>query len=805
MTGAARTMPDRLAELLNQHTEHPNYPAWLRWVVRFADLATSRPLFDLFLDAIRTGVYAGYEKQMWLEVYNLPETQPGRAAEILHAYLVDRPGAWDLDDQGKVLALQSREHSAAHLTRRAAEGAPQEFCDALLPYMLQVMESTAYEREREGPRPDMQFSFRYPGTESDSDLDDALFAGMTSAIRSSVAADPGAMRPTLELLARDPHESAQWLLYQGLLAGGAAYAEWAADLLLEGRHRLLCGYGSNGVWVTREVLQTITLLISDKQLRRLEEVVRDLRFPWEGRPAGWYAFTLLSGMNEDRLSETGRRRLGELRRTFGIDQPPEPEGVGGGFMAPPIPREAAQYMSDDNWLQAMARHSGERENFQDFIGGAREQSQVLREQVIADPARFASLALRMTAAINPAYGDAIFMGLGDAEPVANEDLIFEAVRHIAAFEHSDNDHWLGYSLRRYFKTVPLDLVELIRDRALASSDPSDDGRRTWSERGRERPSRDLYSSGINTARGCLAQSLGDLLIYEVDGARTSLVAPVLGRLAEDHAMPVRVCVAHTIGAALRFARPGATAAFWRLIEADELLLATNPVLQLIIYLGNHEPTDVLSVLDRMLASSESDVRIAGGQLAAFAALEWGIGDRLEGILAGTDSAARQGAARVCANHLPQTSNAAVASATLVTLVDDSDDDVRKAAAEVAGALRTHALRPFATVIKALLASDAFGDALPQFLITLERASDRVNDLALLCAQRFVEVFRADAGHIRTHAAGEAREIAELIIRGLAQSHSRNERDALLDVLDELLLIGAYGVDEVVGESERQQR
>lgn len=160
---------------------------------------------------------------------------------------------------------------------------------------------------------------------------------------------------------------------------------------------------------------------------------------------------------------------------------------------------------------------------------------------------------------------------------------------------------------------------------------------------------------------------------------------------------------------------------------------------------------------------------------------------------------------MCANHLPQTSNAAVASATLVTLVDDSDDDVRKAAAEVAGALRTHALRPFATVIKALLASDAFGDALPQFLITLERASDRVNDLALLCAQRFVEVFRADAGDIRTHAVGEAREIAELIIRGLAQSHSRNERDALLDVLDELLLIGAYGVDEVVGESERQQR
>jgi hypothetical protein len=34
------------------------------------------------------------------------------------------------------------------------------------------------------------------------------------------------------------------------------------------------------------------------------------------------------------------------------------------------------------------------------------------------------------------------------------------------------------------------------------------------------------------------------------------------------------------------------------------------------------------------------------------------------------------------------------------------------------------------VVKALLASEAFGDALPQLLITLERAPDRVNDLAL---------------------------------------------------------------------------
>ena len=45
---------------------------------------------------------------------------------------------------------------------------------------------------------------------------------------------------------------------------------------------------------------------------------------------------------------------------------------------------------------------------------------------------------------------------------------------------------------------------------------------------------------------------------------------------------------------------------------------------------------------------------------------------------------------------------------------------------------------------------------------------------------------------------------KLVIRGLAQTRTRHDRAALLDTLDELLLIGAYGIDDVIGESERRQ-
>lgn len=128
--------------------------------------------------------------------------------------------------------------------------------------------------------------------------------------------------------------------------------------------------------------------------------------------------------------------------------------------------------------------------------------------------------------------------------------------------------------------------------------------------------------------------------------------------------------------------------------------------------------------------------------------------------------------------------------------------MRKEAGKVAGALRDHALRPFAGAIKALVASPVFGDAVSQLLISLEHAPDRVDDLALLCANRFVETLGTEAADIRMGAAADAREVGQLVIRGLAQSRTARERAALLDVLDRLLLLGAYGIDEVVTESER---
>jgi hypothetical protein len=85
---------------------------------------------------------------------------------------------------------------------------------------------------------------------------------------------------------------------------------------------------------------------------------------------------------------------------------------------------------------------------------------------------------------------------------------------------------------------------------------------------------------------------------------------------------------------------------------------------------------------------------------------------------------------------------------------------------------------------------------------VEQAPDRVDDIALLCAQRFVEVHGAEAGNIQTKGAARAREIGQLVIRGLAQTRTKEDRSALLDILDNLLIHGTYGLEDAITASER---
>ena len=805
----AKQRTDRLAELIGPYAGVAEaYPGWLAWVSRFADVHTSRALFDLMLAAIRRGDYNNREGALWQAVFELGRHQPTWAVELLAAWLVDRPSAFDLDDSGRLPELYQSEHNLVDLVPRAAEGAPARFVELIVPYLRRVMALTETD-PAQLPVRDSHFSYRQPDTgpiPATPELGEALLKGAVTALRKLVVADLSAAQPVLEDLARDPHDAAQWLLYEAISVDGERYAAWAVDLLLEGGHRFLSGYMADSFWSARQLIREIGPHVSDERFSSLEIAILAFRPSWEvAQAAGWASFTLLSAMPDTRLSPEARRRLGELQRRFNMEEPSRPTGVTGGVIGPPVPAAAFAHMTNDQWLSAMRTHGSDVINFATFTGGAHELANVVRAETVKDPARFARLAFQLTPAFHPSYANAVLEGLGQTEASVESTLVFELVRYIAAFTSTENDKALSLSLRRHLDSdMPDDIIEIVLNRALHAADPVEE---LWSKvapgsGGKTFFSGDIYRNGINSARGQAAITLGDLVVYDGDGHRTRLVADSLGQLAEDPSVAVRSCVAHLLAAALRHACEEAVAAFGLLIAADDRLLATRPVIDLMIYIGMGKPEVIEPAIHRMLDSSFDDVREAGGLLAAYAGLQFGLGDLLQAVRDSDDAAMRKGAAEFCARNLTQTADAGAASAALRQFFVDEDAEVRDAAAQVAAALRNQALRPYSDLLGALIASSAFADALPQLLITLRAAPDRIDDLFLQCTQRYVEVFAGEAGNISTSAAGEAQGITQLTLRAYAQASDLEVRRPILDLIDRLLLIDAVGAQDAVDRAER---
>jgi hypothetical protein len=791
------------AALLTARREAPDYPMWLGWVTQRADLHQNRALFDLMLDAVRSGDIDPGNHDLWLSAHDLATHEPLWAIELLSAALIESPSSLATGADGKVTILGMNEHGATELIESSCKSVPRAFAEAVVPYLLVVMQATHHEGHLDSLLRDRHFSLR-PRSESTMDhIDDSLYNSAADALSSWAANDPESVEPLLRVLAADQHKAAQALLLRALIAAATHFNEWAAQLMLEGGNRLESGYLSDSNWLSRELVEAIAPLVSDEVHDQLEDELRDLRNPYEQfRSFGFTAFKFLSALDQDRLSPMGTRRLAEYRRKFGVKAPPPSTGITSFTVGSPINAAATGKMTNKQWLRAMAKYDHDDRDWTSSSGGARELSQMLHSRTAEDPQRFAGLAMQMTATMNESYPSAILWGFGEAAiPPHAQPAVFDAIRHIMSLGLTSCDRWLGWSVRRIRDATPLDVVGMIRDRALHAPDPEDDSP-VFTRQGDDRPGRDLRQNGINTARGSLAEELGDLLVADADGERTALVSPYLVELASDPVLSVRSCVAHTVAACLRHARPTAYEAFERLIAAGDLLLASDLLDDLMFYIGNVDPDRIDPVIERMLDSADSEVRQAGGRMAAFAALQWERPHFMERVLA-ADTDVRTGAALVCSARVDRAANSELVVAALRQLMRDDEVEVRQAVGRLAGYLRRHNLRPFADFLADLIASPSYVHATPQLLIALQEAPDKVDDLVDLAAHRFLDIYGSDVADIRTGAAGDAHHISDLVVRGLAQTRDKKRISALLDLLDRLVELGVYGVAQAIDDAERR--
>jgi hypothetical protein len=201
-------------------------------------------------------------------------------------------------------------------------------------------------------------------------------------------------------------------------------------------------------------------------------------------------------------------------------------------------------------------------------------------------------------------------------------------------------------------------------------------------------------------------------------------------------------------------------------------------------------------------SPADEVQLAGGRAAGYAGLELGLPALLDAALQASEPKVREGAATICAHRLPITAESKRAASALTALFADDDEEVRGEAAQVAAALRDRALEPHIETLQALIASPAFEPANTQLLITLGHATERVDELILVVARRFIARYKGQMASIATHASADSREVGALLLRAYAQAESARARSDVLDLIDDLLMEAAYEFAKTVGEAER---
>ena len=278
------------------------------------------------------------------------------------------------------------------------------------------------------------------------------------------------------------------------------------------------------------------------------------------------------------MSERGLRRFQELQRKFQNPGLLEPRGVGGGWVASPIPESSASKMSDDEWLGAIKHYSSNSPSSEPakfLVGGAHELSQLLEAQTNEDPSRFSKLVHRIPDNSNPSYFHAILSGLDGAD--IDMEAVVQACLRCHQIPGCPLGRWVTRPLVHFSGSqLPEEALQMVAWYATEHPNPDPEmvsSETTYYQGGRKYKRYDPIMVGINSVRGSAAGTIARLLFQ--DEHYLSFFEPYLKLMVRDPSDATRACVAEALLGVLRHNRNLAVELFLELCDADERLLATR--------------------------------------------------------------------------------------------------------------------------------------------------------------------------------------------------------------------------------------
>jgi hypothetical protein len=806
-----RQSPDRVAAMLEPYTDRGG--EWmnrLRFVVEWADHANSRPFFELLLRLVDNGTLdtargpIAVNSTFWSMFHDLESTRPEWLPELIAHWLRRRLSLVRVQNKGADWnILFDHDSFAAKAFQTAGVKGAASFVRDVLPIILEIADAAVYENSNP-PKRDAIWPFIMKNERlmaRDACLD-ALVTALTT-----IAADSSAdLQSTMTELKRRDTYIANFLLLNLYAADAHKYADEAVELLCREPWRFECGFSDSAFWCAMQLIRAAAPACSTDNLVRLEATILGYTSFFEKtskgfKNAGNARYSLLSAIPASLRSEDANRQYAELERKFG-EPDQAPQGIRGGRIGSPIPQDATEKMTDEQWLKAIAKHNSEEptrtaEEF--FKGGARELALMLKGCVEKNPERFAALALRFPAKANPVYLEQTLFGL-KGETVPSELKIA-----VCRKAYQDSREQCGSEIADVLGTVknglPDDCVNILVWLATEHPDPD---RELWQETaagsGNYYYGGDILTNGINTTRGRAAEALQALILE--DAGYIERFRPTLERIVQDKSICVRSCVAAVLCAVANYNKPLALELFIKMDISDERLLGTAYV-ERFIWSGLREYFEKLRpYVERMLRSNDMSTCEAGARLASIAALHHKSAINLEEEATAGNSKQRLGVTQVASANITSDVYRAWCEKRLAALFNDEDEDVRREAATCFGYLGDATLETYEGLILAFCDSRAYQDSSFPILHTLENSLRRLPGITCAVCEKFLARFGAEAADIRTSRAGDVLTVAKLIFRTYHQHQADEWTARCLDQIDRMCLEGIADAKREFEEFER---
>ena len=829
----------RIAELIAPYVGYDG--DWRQRILRIMSWGKahqSRGMTTLYLDLIAQGAYDDYTGEFsdfdfWSQYYDVKKKSPKFIIDVLATWLQRIVKQFDDGKTQNFLDKCKLNHSrtGAQMIEELASKEPQYFVEKMLPRLTATVLQT---EDRRGEYVKNRLWPSLSNNVAPYEIDDAILLYLRKSLQHLAKHEVELFRHYMSQIAYHPHETFSYLLLRSWADNPQEFADECAGYLLADQRRLDIGYemwtirgeGTGHSAISRIALRKISSHCSAKLFEQFESRIIGYCQDYEKqtpRRRGYSELLLLRSLDDSRISEKARSRIKELERKFPdlSDKIVEEEGPRlATLVESPIPKNNAEFMTDDQWISAMREYDGSTDDFRgdpaDFLKGDAEQlSRLLTDFSRKERDRFASLAMKMPDDLHPYYFSAILDGLcsrftqGEEEKKADQQKIeatpTETFLKIIDRLHSLPGRLSGSSILHCIRVLASRhllsrILEIVSYYATSDPDPETDIWQKDAGNGTSYYSGDPYSHGINSVRGKAAQTIASLLYG--DQSRIDALRPALESLSNDPVISVRTCTVDAFLPLLNFNRDLAVDLFLKTCGRSEAICATEPFSDFIHYAIHTHYAQLREIIQFTLRSENTEAVENAALQITLAELEHvDVGCDAADIRAGSETM-RKAAARVYAGNLLHETVGDRCAELLREFFDDNSKSVRQEVSRVFFNIPGERLLQLKDFISGFIESKSFESGADDLLRVLEESNVELPEIICPAADRILESVDEEGTNIANRESTVALIISKLIVRQYQQTTDENVKTHCLDIIDRMEQVGFLGIGDELKKIDR---